>query len=221
MGWKKIYMTHKKNEIPERVFRRWQEKNPGYKIEFSDDESCMKFIKKHYGKGYAHLFKNIKYGPNKADLWRLCKLYKNGGIYADIDLIPYVSISEMIGESNFCTCLGIDKKSIFQAFISVEKKNPIIFECLESLYKNREKYKWNGNEPTVDMYNILKKIVGSDIEGNREYLLEKYNKKKMRILEEFTDNRWEDSYVRYNSNILLKSRDLSYLKSKKEGVRWL
>ena len=43
----------------------------------------------------------------------------------------------------------------------------------------------------------------------------------MRILEEFTDNRWEDSYVRYNSNILLKSRDLSYLKSKKEGVRWL
>ena len=36
----------------------------------------------------------------KADLWRLCKLYVYGGIYADIDLVPYLSIDSIMNEKN-------------------------------------------------------------------------------------------------------------------------
>lgn len=155
---KQIYMTYKNSDIPPIIFERWNATNPEYNINFYTDEDCINFLEKYYSKDYADYFKEIEIGMYKADFWRLCVLYEFGGIYTDIDIVPYKTIEEIIGDSMFCTCLSLNKCTIFQAFIATIPKNPLIKKCMESLYSKRfdaEFYKIS-DAPTVDMYTILK-----------------------------------------------------------------
>lgn len=221
-----IYMTFRDHNFPkDKVFNRWLELNPKWNIEFSDDNDCLSYIDKHFGKEYVDLFNHIGNGPNKADVWRLCKLYVEGGVYTDIDIIPLIPIEQIVEDVDFCTCKSIVPNSMFQAFIYVsEKNNLIIKECLESLLKNKYTYKWDlyGIEPTIDMYNVMVKMgidvkVGTSISNNY----------KIRILGEYIpiDNngifRSTNATVRLNDIDVMKSRDEDYHNAKKYETIWV
>jgi mannosyltransferase OCH1-like enzyme len=150
---KVIYMTYK-CVPPKVVFERWKQLNPGFIIEFSLDNDCINFLKENFDETLANLFESINEGMYKADLWRLCKLYLNGGIYADIDLVPLVSLDDLIKEKNtFYSCLSIDNASIFQAFIVTPPKNPLILKSIFSFIYNKPYNVLNG--PTYDIYNCV------------------------------------------------------------------
>lgn len=220
-------MTFKSHDFPkEKVFNRWLELNPDWKIEFSTDDDCIEFIDKHFGQEYVDLFNHIKSGANKADLWRLCKLYVEGGVYTDIDIIPFVSIEEMIGDSDFCTCLAINRFSIFQAFIWVkEKENPLLKKFLESLLDQKYRYNWLSAEPTLDMYRVMRRS-GIDVKCDTfttELQFDNQIKElKIRILEEYIPNSedWTNSQVRLNDTVVMKSRDIDYFNSKMNNIIW-
>lgn len=93
---------------------------------------------------------------HKADLWHLCKLYINGGIYADIDLVPYINLELLDKNITFYSVLSNDSKSIFQAFMInfCKPNNPLILCCLMSLIINNPFTHRNG--PTYDMYNCIR-----------------------------------------------------------------
>jgi len=159
---KTIYMTYKK-QLPEKVLSRWKELNPEYAIDVSLDEDCINFLKTHFNDRLAELFKSIYNGMNKADLWRLCKLYIHGGIYADVDLVPYLNIDYLNKETTFYA--GLSKGPVcFQDFlVSRNPKSPLLLALLVSLISNRN---LNGCAPRIDMYNCLKKIIETHpIEG--------------------------------------------------------
>jgi hypothetical protein len=166
---KTIYMTYKK-PVPAFVLDRWKALNPEYRIDFSLDADCIVFLKQYFGAYFANLFVQIPRGMFKADLWRLCKLYISGGVYADVDLVPYVSIDSLITDATFYSCMSIDKKSVFQAFMIVTKpRHPIILQCLISfIYNNPYTY---ANGPTFDMYNCLKYNIGI-LESETKYDLD-------------------------------------------------
>lgn len=221
-----LYMTFKNHNFPKDVvFGRWLNLNNDINIEFSDDSDCVDFINQHFGEEYVNLFNYIKSGPNKSDLWRLCKLYVEGGIYADIDLIPLVDIPQIIDDSDICTCSSIDSKSLFQAFMWVkEKKNPLIKECIDSLMNKKNIFKWDGNEPTYDIYEILHKHIKKYIKGGETYYLDVDSKKyKIKILEEYKpfNDTWENCYVRWGGVNLFKSRDIDYYNSKVNNKDWM
>jgi hypothetical protein len=100
---------------------------------------------------------------HKADLWRLCKLYVNGGVYADVDLVPYLNIDTVLEESqatfySCSSCFG----GVFQAFmISKSPKNPMLFLFLLSFLMNHPHLK-RRNGPTHDMYWCIKYNIGFD-----------------------------------------------------------
>ncbi len=152
---KTIYMTYKKN-IPEKVEKRWIKYNNDYKIDFSLDNDCLEFLENNFNNKISDLFRKINDGRYKADLWRLCKLYKNSGIYADVDLVPYLNIDKLDKNITFHSCLSISMKSIFQAFIiNFSKPNhPLLLVFLLSFCINKAYTYFNG--PTVDMYNCIK-----------------------------------------------------------------
>ena len=153
-----IHMTYKTN-IPDRYINAWKKLNPGYKIDFSLDIDCIQFLNNNFGEEIGNLFKRIPKGMYKADLWRLCKLYVEGGVYADVDLVPHVPINSLIKDNHtFYTALAVNRKSCFQAIIITTVKNPLVLACIFSFIRNKP---WTiGNGPTFDMYNVLKKILG-------------------------------------------------------------
>jgi hypothetical protein len=172
---KTIYMTNKSMNVPEHVFKRWKLLNPQYKIEFSIDSDCIAFLKLYFNNYVADMFEQIKDGRYKADLWRLCKLYIHGGIYADIDLVPHGSINfhtKKNSDVSFFSCLSCDKKSIFQAYIICKHaKCPLILAFILSMVQTKPFYSRNG--PTFDMYKCLKYNIPniSDIKSDKKYTI--------------------------------------------------
>lgn len=152
---KTIYMTYKK-PVPDIVYSRWKKLNPSYNIELSLDADCVVFLERYINRFVASLFNYISRGMFKADLWRICKLYVNGGVYADVDLVPHLNIDNLNKDITFYSCLTPKTKTIFQAFmINFSKpKNNLILIFLLSFLINRPLEQNNG--PTFDMYECIK-----------------------------------------------------------------
>jgi hypothetical protein len=165
-------MTYKK-PVPDFVYNRWKTRNPSYNIEMSLDAECILFLERYINRFVASLFNYIPKGMYKADLWRLCKLYINGGVYADVDLVPHLNIDNLSKDITFYSCLTPRSKSIFQAFmINFSKpKNNLILIFLLSFLINKPFEKING--PTFDMYDCIKyNLDGVDPEPFVRYDLE-------------------------------------------------
>ncbi len=156
---KTIYLTYKK-EIPNLVFDRWKQYNKGYNIEFSLDEECILFLNQKFNRNIANLFKRMKRGSHKSDLWRLCKLYINSGVYADVDIVPFLDIDSLEDDVTFYSCISPISNSIFQAFIvnKSKPKNKLILSFIISFLVNKPYHYPLG--PTFDMYSLIKYNLG-------------------------------------------------------------
>ena len=158
-----IYMTYH-SIPPESVIRSWLALNPRANIDFSLDADCIAFLAKEFNPNIAELFKYIPRGMYKADLWRLCKLYIHGGVYADIDLVPFRSLAQITGSvapslhthtPTFYSCLSMCDSNIFQAFMKhTRERSPLILGFLISFLLNKP-YTMIDNGPTIDMYNFI------------------------------------------------------------------
>ncbi len=165
-------MTYKKH-IPSLVKRRWLDYNPSYTVDFSLDRDCMFFLMRHFNSHVYRRFKTINQGMYKADLWRLCKLYKHSGVYADVDIVPYLDIDTLDKDITFHSCLSIGKGSIFQAFMVnfSRPNNPLFLVFLISFLINRPYTYSNG--PTYDMYNCITYMLDVDVlEVDKKYEVE-------------------------------------------------
>jgi hypothetical protein len=222
-------MTYKK-PVPDIVYNRWKKRNPSYNIELSLDAECILFLERYINRFVASLFNYIPRGMYKADLWRLCKLYINGGVYADVDLVPHLKIDNLNKDITFYSCLTPRTKSIFQAFIInfSKPRNNLILIFLLSFLINKPFEKING--PTFDMYDCIKynldgvepepfvrydleevkiKIdVGSSDKNVKKinlYYFPPYIKYKIQLKENTTGNRF--TYRIYNNVLFVKRAD--------------
>jgi hypothetical protein len=85
---KKIFQTHeyKYKELPnnfKETSRSWKILNPDWEYVYHDRNDRDKFIINECPEIYP-LYKNVK-GMYQADIWRYLIVYKEGGVYADMD----------------------------------------------------------------------------------------------------------------------------------------
>lgn len=126
---------------------KWKKLNPDYEIKLFDDQLCRKFIIENYGKYYGLIFDFLKDGPIKADFWRACVLYKNGGVYSDIDNVPLVPLKDFIQKDiNFVTCSAYMENMKFNPNFIISSKNHIILKkCIDwyvTKYERRDEYNY-------------------------------------------------------------------------------
>ena len=135
------------------------EHNPSFSREIYDDKDIENFIKDD--PKLVEAYKNIDIGVVKADFFRLVWLLKNGGVYADIDMI---SLKEMENLDNIDTLILHDRKKdelVFHFLASV-KENPIIKKTLEECITNineKKHLKGHGSNKT----GFVSKICGPEV----------------------------------------------------------
>lgn len=140
---KKIYQTWKTKNLSGKladVVKKFQEVNPEYEYQLFDDKDCKDFIEQHFGKNYANAFDILIPGAFKADFWRYCVLYINGGVYLDIDMTPLAPLKQII-PNNTSFVSVVDKNNsnlvgIYQAFLACCPKHPIMKYSLEFSFAN-------------------------------------------------------------------------------------
>jgi hypothetical protein len=155
---KNLFLCYKNKNIPLSIIKDLKDKNPGWKIKLYDDKECADFIFTNYGELMYNLFKSIKDGPIKADLFRICILHYYGGVYSDIDNIILKPLDEIIQKG--CT-FGVGASFmpgiVNPAFFYSTKNNKILYECIE-LYKNiisQDPYSYWGYSIVYNMAFIL------------------------------------------------------------------
>ncbi len=159
---KVIYLSYKTKNIPDYVIEKWKEVYPDYEVKLYDNNDCIDFLNKEYGQEYVDIFNFIKDGPIKADFWRVCILYKYGGIYSDIDVEPLVNINKIIySDTTFITCLSLAYKLINPHFIVSEPNHKILKMCIDEyleMFKNKKEYSYWGWSIVFIMKKVLYNI---------------------------------------------------------------
>lgn len=143
----KIYQVwHDKNDMPNSVkesIKRLKESNPEFEHHLFDETECRKFIQDNYSKKILHTYDSLVPHALKADLWRYCYLYKNGGIYIDSKYycINNFKLLFLTDKEYFCKDVDRSFGGIYNAFIICKPKNEIIYKSIKQLVKNvKNKY---------------------------------------------------------------------------------
>jgi mannosyltransferase OCH1-like enzyme len=90
-------------------------------------------------------YKSIKPYAFKSDLIRLYVLYKNGGVYIDIDFICKNNISHLCNNKELVLCKDIGNNAIYNGFIFSKKGNLFLKYCIEECIKNIMNKKMEGD----------------------------------------------------------------------------
>ena len=217
-----IYQCYKDKNVPSIVKERWLKLNPGYEYHLYDNDDCYKFILENYGKNYANLFKFIKDGPIKSDFWRVCILYKYGGIYADIDIFPLLSIDDFVNsDTTLYTCATAENidNNLNPHFIAVEPNNPLILQCINIYMKDRIRrpYSYLGYSITYIMLQVLQRYL--NIYQFKENIYRKGNQVVQLSQEICPSGNSDICYIEQNNKQIMKNRDLKLYDPRKHEFK--
>jgi len=140
----KIYQTWHTKELPEKMkqcVNNLKIHNPEFEFFLYDDNDCRNFIKDHYPIEFLNAYDKLIPGAYRADLWRLCILYKYGGIYVDI---KYQCINNFkfiqLTDKEYIVSDGFHAEdstySIYNGIIIVKQNNEFILKSMIRLLYN-------------------------------------------------------------------------------------
>jgi hypothetical protein len=110
--------------------------NPDWSVVVYDNNDIDEYLKSVLNKRDYNLIKDIHI-VEKSDLWRLFKLYNEGGLYMDIDRFCNVKVSDIIEDGIRCvlpTCLEWD---FSQDIMITAPKSPIQAQAIELIMQRR------------------------------------------------------------------------------------
>lgn len=118
--------------------------NPDCDYEFYNDYDCIDFLRAHYGKDVLESYLQIIPSAFRADLFRYCLLYINGGIYLDFKLFVMKALTDHIHtEDHIVTCMDFggtngqkDVHALYNAIFAVEPRNPVMKACIDAIVDN-------------------------------------------------------------------------------------
>jgi hypothetical protein len=205
-----IYICDKTLEYIREFSKIWKKLNPDYTIELFDDNRCRMFLKAYYPPLVLHIFNLIPKGPIKADLWRICVLLKNGGIYVDADIEPIVPLCEYLdSNADFVTCRAYSKnpkRNFNPNLIVSQKNNPILRKALlwyinkfNTAIKQKRKFEyWDWSIMECFTYIMPPRIRHKPLDQKEEplYTLLLFNNLKLQLIREVQGkNHYDDHNV--------------------------
>jgi len=195
-----IYQTWHTKNLPDNM-KMVTEKiilnNPAFNYYLYDDDDCRNFIKNNFDDRVLHAFDSLIPGAYRADLWRYCILYKNGGIYLDIkyEAVNGFKFINMTEKEHWV--LDQDKNGIYNALIVCKPNNNILLKAIYNIVEN-VKNRFYGNsslDPTGPL--MLAKFFSLADKLNFDMYHDTYKSHKNR-------------FIFFNNYIILKSYN-SYL----------
>jgi mannosyltransferase OCH1-like enzyme len=163
--------------IPTNIYQTWHTKllpysmansvklikslNPRFNHYLYDDNDCREFIKNNFKPDVLNAYDSLIPGAYKADLWRYCILFINGGIYLDIKYSPLNGFKFINLTESEHLVADINNIGIYNALMVCLPRNEVLFKAIRQIVKNvRNKYYGdNFLEPTGP--NLLSKFIST------------------------------------------------------------
>lgn len=204
---KVIYLCNKTLDKMDIMAKKWKDLNPDYEIVLYDNAMCEKFLLDNYGQLYKDIFDFLKDGPIKADFWRICILYKYGGVYSDIDNLPLVPLKDFIeNDIDFVTCSSYDSGNFNPNFIISNANNIILKQVIDwyiNNYNNKKPYDYWGYSVMTGFTDTIKI---DNYDGFKEGIYF-YKNMKIQIIEEKKGNNYSDAHNIYKGKRIFNNRN--------------
>lgn len=172
-----IYQTWHTKKLPPKMkacIEKLKRENPDFTHHLFDDEDCRKYIETHFDKEVLVAYDTLIPGAYKADLWRYCVLYKDGGIYMDIKLQcePNFRLLELVDKEHFV----LDRPHIKRISLADELAWIQSPHYSTSVYENVDSNIWENG--TLGLYNafmvckpnnpVLKKCIDKIVDNTKK-----------------------------------------------------
>jgi mannosyltransferase OCH1-like enzyme len=138
---KKIIQTSRTNKynslLHYNAVQTFIELNPEYEYYFFTDIECREFIKNNFEEELLYTYDMLLPGAYKADLFRYCYLYINGGCYFDNKAILRIPLRDII-EKDFSNiyCKDNAEDLMFNAVIMTDKLSEDLRKSYEEVVQN-------------------------------------------------------------------------------------
>jgi len=138
VSWKTKDIIHYDSPIITHGIRQLSELNPDWGVIVNDDNEVDQYLKDKLQDTDYRLLSN-KNIVEKTDVWRLIKMYDEGGVYVDIDRLCNVKLDSIIKEGVKCLLPVCRSFDFSQDFMMSEPGNPIYKAVLDlNLYRRRQ-----------------------------------------------------------------------------------
>lgn len=161
---KQIHMTYpNKAKIPDYVYQNLDRYARGYSYKIYDDTDCLEFLGKYFEPIVTETYHNLA-GAHRADLFRYCVLYVQGGVYLDIKTELIRPLDEVFTDPtvDIYTSLSIKPHSIYQGVIyAPHAANPIFLDLIK--YMTARPWwisKIDYHVYTKDFYKLIHEDIG-------------------------------------------------------------
>jgi mannosyltransferase OCH1-like enzyme len=153
----KIYQTWHTKNLPKHMndtVELLKNTNPEFEHFLFDDNDCRNFIKNNFNEKVLHTFNKLKPGAYKADLWRYCVLYINGGVYLDIKFkcVNGFKLIALTEKERFPTDVRIGayptehNKGVYNGFMMSLPRNKKLLNAIQQIVLNVS-LKYYGKSP--------------------------------------------------------------------------
>lgn len=130
-----------------------------------DDDECRNFIKDNFDSNVLNAYDKLLPGAYKADLWRYCILYLNGGVYLDIKFEPVdnFKLINLYYKNQYVRDRPRESKNgIYNAFIISEPKTKILLDSINKVVDNVNNNYYGVNPLDVTGPTMLSRIIDKD-----------------------------------------------------------
>lgn len=137
---KNIFQTFFTKELPDpiiSIINHHKSENPDYRYYFFDDNDINCFINDTFDSTIRQAYNALQIGAAKADLWRYLVLYKNGGVYLDLDSKFNVPINQIIKNEDKAIVTRECRSGFFvQWCLFFQQEHPVLKKIIEAVVDN-------------------------------------------------------------------------------------
>ena len=176
-------------------YENLKKNNPEFNHYLFDENDCKDFIKEHFENYVLDAYNKLLPCAYKADLWRYCVLYINGGIYLDIKFSCTNNFKLIALTEKEYFVRDIPEKYIYNALIVTLPKNQILLKAIYQIVKNTQHNYYGDNELMPTGPGLLGKYISLEDVNNLD------------IYHNFTviDNIMSEIYLVYKDKIILRT----------------
>lgn len=143
ISWKDKGVADSQSPLIVNGLRKLIDLNPDWDVQISTDEEVDKYLQESLDKEDYNLVKNIGIVP-QTDIWRLLKLYNEGGVYVDIDRLCSKPLSDLLEDGVKWVLPTCADNDFSHDFMMTAPENPAILNTIK-LYLERRR---NGIDNT-------------------------------------------------------------------------
>jgi mannosyltransferase OCH1-like enzyme len=213
-----LYTCWHTKELPPLMKQNYEQlkiDNPEFNHFLYDENDCRDFIKNNFDESVLNAYNSLVPSAYKADLWRLCILYINGGIYLDIKFkcvngFKFISLTE---KEHFVK--DRPEGCVYNGLIVTLPKNEILLKCINQIVEN-VKNRYYGNDC---LHPTGPRLLGSFFTNNEIQNLEPF-------FTSINEDISEKCFIVYKDILILdyylgyRKEQAKYQKNKRYDILW-